>query len=79
MGYYELLTPGETITGERYRKQLMSLNQALKEKRPECAKRQDNGILCIQAVKYKQFDCQVHSILYLKKKHEFVCRRVEVK
>ena len=33
-GYYELLRPGETITGDRYQ-QLIKLNQALKRKRPE--------------------------------------------
>ena len=33
--YYELLKPGETVTGDRYRQQLIKLNQALKRKRPE--------------------------------------------
>ena len=33
--YYELLKPSKTITGDRYRLQLIRLNQALKEKRPE--------------------------------------------
>jgi len=32
--YYELLKPNETITGDRYRLQLMRLSRALKEKRP---------------------------------------------
>lgn len=33
--FYELLKPSETITGERYRLQLIRLNQALKEKGSE--------------------------------------------
>ena len=33
--YYELLKPNETITGERYRTQLMRLSRALREKRPQ--------------------------------------------
>ena len=33
--YYELLKPSETITGERYRLQLMRLSRALREKRPQ--------------------------------------------
>lgn len=43
--YYELLKPNETITGDRYRLQLMRLSRALKEKRPEYFKRHDNVIL----------------------------------
>lgn len=43
--YYELLKPGEVVTGERYREQLLSLSRALKEKRPEYAKRHDKVIL----------------------------------
>lgn len=43
--YYELLKPGETITAERYRKQLMSLSQALREKRSEYSSRHDKVIL----------------------------------
>ncbi|GBP84114.1 Mariner Mos1 transposase [Eumeta japonica] len=31
--YYELLKPNETITGDRYRLQLMRLSRSLKEKR----------------------------------------------
>lgn len=42
--YYELLKPGETITGERYRQQLIKLNRALKEKRPEFHQRHDKVI-----------------------------------
>ena len=38
--YYELLKPNETITGERYRTQLIRLNRTLKEKRPEYGDRQ---------------------------------------
>jgi len=33
--YYELLKPGETVNTERYRQQMINLNQALCEKRPE--------------------------------------------
>lgn len=43
--YYELLKPGETITGARYRTQLMRLSQSLKEKRPQYARRHDKVIL----------------------------------
>ena len=43
--YYELLKPGETITGDRYRTQLMRLSKALKEKRPQYAERHDKVIL----------------------------------
>ena len=35
--YYELLKPGETINGERYRTQLIRLKRAIAEKRPEYA------------------------------------------
>ena len=35
--YYELLKPGETIIGERYRTQLIRLKRAIAEKRPEYA------------------------------------------
>ena len=37
--YYELLKPGETINGERYRRQLIRLKRAIAEKRPEYATR----------------------------------------
>jgi transposase len=43
--YYELLQPGETITGDRYRLQLMRLSRALREKRPEYKQRHDKVIL----------------------------------
>lgn len=43
--YYELLKPNETITGERYRLQLMRLSRALKEKRPLYEQRHDKVIL----------------------------------
>jgi len=33
--YYELLKPGETINTERYRQQMINLNQAVCEKCPE--------------------------------------------
>ena len=39
--YYELLKPGETINGERYRTQLISLKRAITEKRPEYATRHE--------------------------------------
>ena len=37
--YYELLKPGETVNTERYRQQMIDLNQALREKQPEYQKR----------------------------------------
>jgi len=43
--YYELLKPGETVNTERYRQQMINLNQALCEKRPEYQKRQHKVIL----------------------------------
>lgn len=43
--YYELLQPGDTITGARYRTQLMRLSRALKEKRPQYEERHDKVIL----------------------------------
>ena len=43
--YYELLKPSETITGARYRTQLMRLSRALKEKRPQYLERHDKVIL----------------------------------
>ena len=43
--YYELLKPGQTITGEVYKGQLNKLNQSLKEKRPEWANRHERVIL----------------------------------
>ena len=43
--YYELLKPSETITGDRYRLQLIRLNQALKEKRPEWDNKHNKLIL----------------------------------
>ena len=43
--YYELLKPGETVNTERYRQQIIDLNQALREKRPEYQKRQHKVIL----------------------------------
>jgi [histone H3]-lysine36 N-dimethyltransferase SETMAR len=45
--YYELLQPGESITGDRYRLQLISLSQALREKRPEYEHRHDKVILLL--------------------------------
>lgn len=43
--YYELLQPSERITGEVYRRQLMRLSRALREKRPQYADRHDKVIL----------------------------------
>ena len=43
--YYELLKLGETVNTERYRQQMINLNQALCEKRPEYQKRQYKVIL----------------------------------
>jgi len=37
--YYELLKPGEIVNTERYRQQMINLNQALCEKRSEYQKR----------------------------------------
>lgn len=43
--YYELLQPNETITGDVYRRQLMRLSRALREKRPQFEQRHDKVIL----------------------------------
>ncbi|GFW05754.1 mariner Mos1 transposase [Trichonephila clavipes] len=43
--YYEMLIPIETITGDRYRTQLMRLSRALKDKRPQYNERHDKVIL----------------------------------
>lgn len=43
--YYELLQPNETITGEVYRRQLMRLSRALRENRPQYAKKHNKVIL----------------------------------
>jgi len=43
--YYELLKQSEKITGDLYRKQLMRLSRALKDKRLQYNKRQDKVIL----------------------------------
>ena len=42
--YYELLPSGQTITGKLYRTQLIRLNRAIKEKRPEYATRHESII-----------------------------------
>lgn len=34
MLYFELLKPGETVTSERYQKQLMHLSDEIERKRP---------------------------------------------
>ncbi|GFX81404.1 mariner Mos1 transposase [Trichonephila clavipes] len=43
--YYELLKLTKTITGDRYRTQLMRLSRALKDKRPQYNERHDKVIL----------------------------------
>lgn len=43
--YYELLKSNETITGDRYRTQLMHLSRALQEKRSQYEYRHDKVIL----------------------------------
>ena len=43
--YYELLKPGETVNTDRYQQQMINLNHASHEKRPEYAKRQHKTIL----------------------------------
>ena len=43
--YYELLKPNETMTGKRYRTQLMRLSRALREKRPQYKQRHEKVIL----------------------------------
>lgn len=43
--YYELLKPGETVNAQRYRQQMINLNQALIDKRPEWATRHGKVIL----------------------------------
>jgi len=43
--YYELLKPGDSITGDRYRLQLIRLSRALREKRSEYEQRYDKVIL----------------------------------
>jgi len=42
---YEQLKPGDSITGDRYRLQLIRLSRALREKRPEYEQRYDKVIL----------------------------------
>ena len=43
--YYELLKPNEAITRERYRRRLMRLSRALREKRPQYEQRDEKVIL----------------------------------
>ena len=42
--YYELLKSRETITGDRFRKELVKLNRALEEQRPQYANRHNKVI-----------------------------------
>ena len=43
--YYKLLKPGNSITGDRYRLQLIRLSRALRKKRPKYEQRHDKVIL----------------------------------
>lgn len=43
--YYELLKPGQTVTGDLYRLQVLRLKRALAENRPQYAKRHESVIL----------------------------------
>ena len=43
--YYELLKPSETVNTQRYQQQMIELNRALLQKRPEYQKRQHKTIL----------------------------------
>jgi len=43
--YYELLKTGDSITGDRYRLQLIRLSRALREKRPKYEQKHDKVIL----------------------------------
>lgn len=43
--YYELLKPGETVNAHRYHQQLIKLNRAVREKRPNYATRHEIPIL----------------------------------
>jgi len=43
--WWELLKPGETVTSERYKQQLIDLNHNLRRNRPEYRKRQHKPIL----------------------------------
>lgn len=42
--WYELLKPGETVNSQRYQQQLVNLNRALRQKRPEYETRHDKLI-----------------------------------
>ena len=42
--WFDLLKPGETVTGQRYQQQLADLNRALRQKRPEYQTRQHKVI-----------------------------------
>ena len=43
--FYELLKPSETITADRYRQQMIKLDRAVKDKRPQYDGRHDKVIL----------------------------------
>ena len=42
--YYELLKPGRTVNTNRYQQQMIDLNRALQEKRPDYRRRQHKVI-----------------------------------
>ena len=42
--YYELLKPGENVNTNRYQQQMIDLNRALQEKRPDYRRRQHKVI-----------------------------------
>ncbi|GFX45256.1 mariner Mos1 transposase [Trichonephila clavipes] len=42
--YYELLKPGETVNTDRYKQELLNLNDAILEKREQYKKRQHKVI-----------------------------------
>ena len=51
--YYELLKPNETITGERYRTQLMRLSRELREKRPQYEQRHEKVKTYLESLKWE--------------------------
>ncbi|KAL6264203.1 hypothetical protein P5V15_004285 [Pogonomyrmex californicus] len=52
--YYELFKPGETVNTQRYRQQMINLNHALIERRPEWARRHGKVILLQCAVSHSK-------------------------
>ena len=65
--YNELLKPGETINGKRYRTKLMRLKRAMAEKRTEYATRHEAIIFHhFHPKKYQEFRATIILILLLK-------------